>query len=86
LTVGLRKAPLSLTHIAAGRLSPGAESPSVRQLARDLGVAPTTVVRAYAERKTDGWITMTLHRGAMVAERSLIHSGSATSLSSLPDQ
>jgi DNA-binding transcriptional regulator YhcF (GntR family) len=60
-----------LTLIACGRLTPGAQLPSVRQLARDLGVAPNTVVRAYAELKADGWVTMSLRRGVSVAERPL---------------
>jgi GntR family transcriptional regulator len=60
-----------LTLIACGRLAPGAPLPSVRQLAHDLGVAPNTVVRAYAELKADGWVTMSLRRGVSVADRPL---------------
>lgn len=52
--------------IAAGRLAPGAELPSVRQLARDLGVAPNTVARAYAELERDGWVRAEPRRGVIV--------------------
>ena len=55
--------------IAAGDLPPGASLPSVRQLARDLGVAPNTVVRAYNKLKDEGKVTMTLRRGVVVAAR-----------------
>ncbi len=58
-----------VTLIAMGQLTPGAALPSVRQLARDLGVAPNTIVRAYGELKAAGWVTMSLRRGVTVAER-----------------
>lgn len=53
--------------VAAGRLAPGAELPSVRQLARDLGVAPNTVARAYGELERDGWVRAVPRRGVLVA-------------------
>jgi len=56
-------------QVAAGRLLPGAPLPSVRQLAGDLGVAPNTVVRAYAELERGGWIVARLRRGFAVSER-----------------
>lgn len=55
------------TQIAAGRLSPGATLPSVRQLARDLDVAPNTVVRAYNELEQEGWVITSARRGFSVA-------------------
>ncbi len=55
--------------IAAGQLHPGASLPSVRQLARDLGVAPNTVMRAYNKLKDEGKVAMTLRRGVVVAAR-----------------
>jgi DNA-binding transcriptional regulator YhcF (GntR family) len=55
--------------IAAGRLAPGAPLPSVRQMARDLGVATNTVARAYAELAAEGWIESRPRRGAVVADR-----------------
>ena len=56
------------TLVTSGVLSPGAPLPSVRQLARDLGLAPNTVVRAYAELEDDGWIVPQLRRGFTVAD------------------
>jgi len=52
--------------IAARHLSPGAELPSVRQLARDLNVAPNTIVRAYGELERGGWIASSQRRGFRV--------------------
>ncbi len=54
--------------IVGSRLTPGALLPSVRQLARDLGVAPNTVVRAYNELERDGWVVSSARKGVMVAE------------------
>ncbi len=54
------------TAIASGILVPGAELPSVRQLARDLALAPNTIVRAYAELEHDGWVRAEPRRGVMV--------------------
>ena len=39
----------------------------VRQLAGDLGVAPNTVARAYAELQAEGWIIGDGRRGTRVA-------------------
>ena len=36
-------------YVAAGSLAPGDRLPSIRELARDLGVNPSTVVRAWSE-------------------------------------
>jgi GntR family transcriptional regulator len=55
-------------QIAAGHLPAGAGLPSVRQLARDLGVAPNTVVRAYNELERQGWIVAAARRGVAVAQ------------------
>jgi GntR family transcriptional regulator len=55
-------------QIAAGRLPAGAGLPSVRQLARDLGVAPNTVVRAYNELERQGWVVASARRGVAVAD------------------
>lgn len=57
-------------QIAAGRLSPGAALPSVRQLARDLGIAPNTVVRAYNELELQGLVVASARRGVAVADMS----------------
>jgi GntR family transcriptional regulator len=57
------------TMIALGQLRPGEQLPSVRQMARDLGVAPNTVVRAYAELERDGWVETTERKGVRVTAR-----------------
>ncbi|HEY4027945.1 MAG TPA: GntR family transcriptional regulator [Candidatus Dormibacteraeota bacterium] len=54
-------------RIATGRLAPAAPLPSVRQLARDLGVAPNTVARAYGELASEGWIIALPRRRVVVA-------------------
>lgn len=55
------------TLIERGELRPGDTLPTVRQLAGDLGVAPNTVARAYAELKEEGWLTSDGRRGTHVA-------------------
>ena len=40
--------------VSVGRLPPGARLPTVRELARQLGLAPGTVARAYRELETAG--------------------------------
>jgi GntR family transcriptional regulator len=57
------------TMIASAHLLPGTRLPSVRQLARDLGVAPNTVVRAYGELEQAGWVVTSMRRGVRVAPR-----------------
>ncbi len=53
--------------IEPGELRPGESLPTVRQLAGDLGVAPNTVARAYAELQEEGWLTCEGRRGTRVA-------------------
>jgi len=55
--------------IERGELGPGDALPTVRQLAGDLGVAPNTVARAYAELQEEGWLTSEGRRGTRVAAR-----------------
>jgi GntR family transcriptional regulator len=55
--------------IERGELAPATVLPTVRQLAGDLGVAPNTVARAYAELQEDGWIVSDGRRGTHVAPR-----------------
>lgn len=43
--------------IASGRLAADDRLPSVRQLARDLAVAPGTVAKAYRALEADGFLT-----------------------------
>ena len=56
-------------HIAGGRLPPGDQLPSVRQLARDLRLAPNTVARAYTELEREGWVVTSVRRGVTVAPK-----------------
>jgi GntR family transcriptional regulator len=53
--------------IERGELRTGDSLPTVRQLAGDLGVAPNTVARAYAELQEEGWLTCEGRRGTRVA-------------------
>ena len=43
-----------IARVSDGTLSPGDQLPTVRRLARDLGIAPNTVARAYRELEADG--------------------------------
>ena len=45
----------------------------VRQLAGDLGVAPNTVARAYAELQAEGWLVGDGRRGTRVAAKVPMH-------------
>jgi DNA-binding transcriptional regulator YhcF (GntR family) len=54
--------------IERAELKPGFALPTVRQLAGDLGVAPNTVARAYAELQESGWLVSDGRRGTHVAE------------------
>lgn len=53
--------------IERGELRAGDSLPTVRQLAGDLGVAPNTVARAYAELQEEGLLTSSGRRGTHVA-------------------
>jgi GntR family transcriptional regulator len=54
--------------LASGVLRPGAPVPSVRDLARDLGVNPNTVVRAYQRLVEAGILAVRRGEGTYVAE------------------
>lgn len=56
-------------------LLPNATLPTVRQLAGDLGIAPNTVARAYAEMQSDGWLVGDGRRGTRVAGNVPLASG-----------
>ncbi len=56
-------------------LMPNATLPTVRQLAGDLGIAPNTVARAYAEMQNEGWLVGDGRRGTRVAENAPLVSG-----------
>lgn len=53
--------------IADGTLEVGAQLPTVRQLAGDLGVAPNTVARCFKELETAGLLATDGRRGTTVA-------------------
>jgi DNA-binding transcriptional regulator YhcF (GntR family) len=55
--------------IERGELQPDMPLSPVRQLAGDLGVAPNTVARAYAELQTEGWLVGDGRRGTRVASQ-----------------
>jgi GntR family transcriptional regulator len=59
------------TLIVSNQLHPGALLPSVRQLARDLGVVPNTVARSYNELEREGFVVISARRGVVVAESSV---------------
>src|SRR5207253_6248659 len=54
--------------IAAGELHPATALPSVRQLAAQLRVNPATVVQAYRDLETDGFVEMRQGAGTFVRE------------------
>ncbi|WP_214355521.1 GntR family transcriptional regulator [Bifidobacterium sp. SO4] len=55
--------------IRSGELPSGAEMPSIRGLAAELGVAPGTVRRAYGELESQGLIVTSAGRPSRVAEQ-----------------
>jgi DNA-binding transcriptional regulator YhcF (GntR family) len=54
---------------AAGTLAPGAQLPTIRQLAADLGIAKGTVSKAYDELLRNGVVKSDGRRGTHVAEQ-----------------
>ena len=55
-------------RVAVGDLIPGAELPSIRQLAADLKVSVITIKRAYLELERDGIIATRQGRGSFVVD------------------
>jgi GntR family transcriptional regulator len=55
-------------YIASGTLKPGAQLPSVRELAQRLTINPTTVVKAYNELEHEQVIEIRHGKGAFVAQ------------------
>jgi DNA-binding transcriptional regulator YhcF (GntR family) len=55
--------------VARGDVQPGADLPSVRQLAGDLGVHWNTVARAYRKLSDEGLLQVRRGRGAIVRPR-----------------
>ncbi|MBI5649913.1 MAG: GntR family transcriptional regulator [Chloroflexi bacterium] len=56
-------------QVATGRLKPGVQLPTVRELATDLRINPNTVARAYDLLDGDSVITTQQGRGTYVRER-----------------
>ena len=56
-------------HIATGALAEGDRLPTVRQLARDLGLAAGTVARAYKELESAGLVETRRAAGTRVLAR-----------------
>ena len=54
--------------VASGELRPGEALPSVRQLAAKIRVNPATVVQAYRELETQGFVEMRQGAGTYVRE------------------
>ncbi len=57
--------------LVAGQLSAGAELPSVRRLAMELGVHFNTVADAYRLLTAEGWLDLKHGRSAIVIDRRL---------------
>jgi GntR family transcriptional regulator len=54
--------------ILSGVLAPGAQLPTIRQLASDLGLAAGTVARAYRELEHQRLVVSKRRRGTLVAQ------------------
>ena len=55
-------------QIRAGVLCSGDKLPSVRELAADLSINPSTIQRAYRELETEGWIVSVPGKGSFVCK------------------
>jgi GntR family transcriptional regulator len=55
--------------LVSGSLEPGAELPSVRRVARDLGVHFNTVAESYRILAEEGWLDLRHGRSARVIQR-----------------
>ena len=56
-------------YISLNVLQPGDRMPSVRMLARDLGINPNTVVKTYQELEEEGILVTEPKRGFFVSGR-----------------
>lgn len=54
-------------HVTAGTAAPGSRLPTVRQLAKDLGLAVNTVARAYRELEHTGVVVSRGRHGTFIA-------------------
>jgi GntR family transcriptional regulator/MocR family aminotransferase len=67
--VYLQIAHAIIDEVRRGRLAPGDALPGTRDLAKHLGVSRKTIVQAYDQLNTQGWIYSELKRGAFVSNR-----------------
>ena len=67
-------------RLVEGTLRPGAELPSVRRAAMELGVHFNTVAEAYRLMAAEGWLDLRHGRGARVVERKPPAAASRTDL------
>ncbi len=56
-------------QITDGRIAEGTVLPSIRQLARDLGISVITTTRAYRELESEGFIASVQGKGSIVLKR-----------------
>ncbi|MEM7587653.1 MAG: GntR family transcriptional regulator [Acidobacteriota bacterium] len=56
-------------YVSSGAIATGDRLPSIRDLARGIGVNPTTVVKAYTELENDGFLDRQQGRGVFVADQ-----------------
>jgi len=61
-----------IVAMAKGELLPGEDLPTVRKLAKDLGINPMTVNKAYGELKDKGFILIDRRHGAKVQSREIL--------------
>lgn len=66
--------------IRAGLLEPGAQLPTVRQLAGDLDLAPNTVARAYKSLEETGFVQARGRKGTTVADGGALPADQRSSL------
>lgn len=55
-------------YVSSGVLKPDSQLPSIRQLAVELALNPTTVVKAYTELEHEGVIAVRHGKGAFITE------------------
>lgn len=64
--------------VVSGRLNGGDKIPSIRELARDLKINPTTAAKIYTELEHAGMLTLRQGQGAFVASNpSVVSTGAA---------
>ena len=58
--------------VVSGELEPGAQLPSIREMARLLKINPTTVARIYNQLAAEGVLTLRQGQGVFVSEKRFI--------------